>query len=82
MSQGAFEAALGKVICDDAFRREFYDDPEQAVARVGFQLTFVEFNSLRNIRLTAVEQFLDHIDERVRRADELGVELIPKSTAN
>ena len=68
MSQGAFEAALGKVICDDAFRREFYEDAERAVARSGFQLTPDELSSLRNITLKSIERFVRHVDDRVRRA--------------
>ncbi len=67
MSQGAFEAALGKVICDDAFRREFYEDAERAVARSSFQLTPEELSSLRKITLKAVERFVRNVDDRVRR---------------
>lgn len=73
MSQRAFEAALGRVICDDAFRREFYDDAEAAVIRAGFHLTVDEFSSLRKITLRAIEAFVRHVDDRVRRAEESGL---------
>ena len=70
MSQRALEAALGKLICDDGFRREFYDDAEGAVARAGFLLTPVELSSLYKIDLEAIEAFVPHVDDRVRRAEE------------
>jgi hypothetical protein len=70
MSQGALEAALGKLICDDAFREEFYGDAEQATVRAGFHLTVVELSSLRKIAPHVIESFVSHIDDRVRRAGE------------
>ncbi len=70
MSQGAFEAALGKVICDDAFRRDFFEDAETTVVRSGFQLTPDELSSLRKITLKAIERFVRNVDDRVRRAPE------------
>ena len=70
MSQRAFEAALGKLICDDAFRREFCEDPEETATRAGFKLTPVELSSLRRVDLDAIEAFVIHVDDRVRRAEE------------
>jgi hypothetical protein len=70
MSQRAFEAALGKLICDDAFRREFFEDPDGATARAGFKLTPVELSSLRETDTEALEAFVAHVDDRVRRAEE------------
>ncbi len=70
MSQGALEAALGRLICDDTFRRDFYRDAEVAAAQAGFRLTWVELGSLRNIDLQAVERFVTNIDDRIRRAEE------------
>jgi len=70
MSQRAFEAALGRLVCDDAFRREFYSDPEGAVVRGGFKLTSIELNSLYKTSSKAVEAFVSHVDDRVRRAAE------------
>jgi hypothetical protein len=69
MSQRALEAALGKLICDDGFRREFYEDAEGAVARAGFLLTPVELSSLYKIDIEAIETFVSHVDDRVRRAE-------------
>ena len=70
MSQRAFEAALGKLICDDAFRRDFLDDPEMTAMRAGFELTSVERASLRKIDPDALEVFVTYVDDRVRRAEE------------
>jgi len=70
MSQRALEAALGKLICDDAFREEFFVDAERAAIRAGFSLTPVELGSLRKIEPRAIEAFVSHVDDRVRRAGE------------
>jgi len=70
MSQGALEAALGKLICDDAFREAFYGDAENATMRAGFHLTSVELGSLRKIAPHVIEKFVSHVDDRVRRAGE------------
>ncbi len=70
MSQRALEAALGKLICDDGFRREFYEDAEGAVARAGFLLTPVELSSLFKIDSEAIEAFVPYVDDRIRRAEE------------
>lgn len=70
MSQRAVEAALGKLICDEAFRREFLTDPEGAVVRAGFQLTQIELNSVSKIDAAAIEVLAFQIDDRIRRAEE------------
>ena len=70
MSQRALEAALGRLICDDAFRREFAEDCEGASIRAGFQLTPLELRSLRKIRSEAIEQFAPLVDDCVRRVSE------------
>jgi hypothetical protein len=69
MSQHAVEAALGKLICDEAFRREFYDDAEVAALRHGFQLTAIEIGSLRRIRISSIESLARHVNDRVKRAE-------------
>lgn len=77
MSQRAFEAALGKLICDDAFRRDFFADPETAATRAGFELTPVEKTSLRKIDPDAIEVFVMCVDDRVRRAEEPAAQRVP-----
>ncbi len=78
MSQRALEAALGRLICDDGFRREFYEDAEGAVARAGFLLTPVELSSLFRIDMEAIEVFVANVDDRVRRAEETSRRRRPK----
>ena len=70
MSQQALETALGKLICDEAFRRKFYEDAEGAVRRCGLLLTPIELSSLRGIRLSNIESLARHVDDRIRRAEE------------
>ena len=70
MSQRALETALGRLICDEAFRKEFYKDAEGTALRAGFQLTPIELICLHNIELGAIEAFVSHVDDRVRRAAE------------
>jgi len=70
MSQCALEAALGKLVCDSSFRFTFHRDPEEAVARAGFELTPVELGSLHKIEIEAIEAFATHVDDRVQLAIE------------
>ncbi len=81
MSQRAVEAALGKLLCDDGFRHEFYQDAEATLARVGLVLTPVELSSLYKIKLEEIEDFAAHLDERVRRAGEAVQRRRARSTA-
>ncbi len=71
MSQRALEAALGRLICDDAFRQAFFEDSEGASLRAGLQLTPLELRSLRKIQVEVIERFTPHVDDCVRRAQEL-----------
>ncbi len=68
MSQRAVEAALGKLICDGAFRSEFHNDAEGAAVQAGFDLTPVELASLHRIGIEALEAFASSVDDRVQRA--------------
>jgi hypothetical protein len=77
MSQRALEAALGKLVCDSGFRLAFLRDPEETVARAGFELTPVELGSLHKIEHEAIEAFAVHVDDRVQ----LAVESRPRSRA-
>lgn len=66
MSQSALEAALGKLICDEDFRKAFFQDAEEAAQVAGFDLTPVELSSLHRIEPGAIQQFAQQLDERVR----------------
>jgi hypothetical protein len=69
VSQKATEAALGRLICDDGFRREFYRDAVAAMARFGLYLTEVELESLLQLSRHAVDRIAGCLDDRIRRAD-------------
>jgi hypothetical protein len=64
------EQALGRLICDDAFRDEFYREPDSALRRVGFQLTRVELMALRKVERDILEVLARRLDDRIRRATE------------
>jgi hypothetical protein len=68
MSQQAFEAALGRLICDGGFRSRFYSEPEGTLTQVGLVLSAVELASLHKIDSRACESLEKQIDDRVRRA--------------
>jgi hypothetical protein len=69
VSQRATETALGKLVCDEDFRREFYEDSDAAVVRSGLYLTEIELASLRNVSRSAIERLAAKLDDRIRRAD-------------
>jgi len=68
MSQNATEATLGRLLCDDEFRREFFRDTQAAVRRSGIDLTDVELRSLIGIRRRSIEKLASGLDDRIRRA--------------
>ena len=71
MSQREVEAALGRLICDDEFRREFFHDARTTAVRSGLQLTDFEITNLRKIHSNTFERMARALDDRIRRADEL-----------
>ncbi|GEM_PF-885595 len=68
MSQRAVEAALGRLICDDDFRCEFFEDPQRAVGNRGMVLTDVERASLADVSRVTIQRLAELLDERIRRA--------------
>jgi hypothetical protein len=68
MSQNATEATLGRLLCDDEFRREFFRDTQAAVRHSGIDLTDVELRSLIGIRRRSIEKLASGLDDRIRRA--------------
>ena len=69
MSQNATEATLGRLLCDDEFRREFFQDTQEAIRRSGIDLTVVELLSLITISRHSIEKLANGLDDRIRRAD-------------
>ena len=70
LSQKATEAALGRLICDDAFRRAFREDSRATAVRFGLDLTEIELDSLSAISRHLIEGLAERLDDRIRRADE------------
>jgi len=70
MSQYAVEAAMGRLICDEAFRSDFRKNPGATAERAGLRLTPVELASLRTVSLGAIERLAASVDDRIRRAGE------------
>jgi len=70
MSQKATEAALGRLLCDDEFRKEFFDHDGEAVIRFGVELTDVEMRSLQGISRNSIEKLARGLDDRIRRVGE------------
>jgi len=68
LSQIATEQALGRLICDDTFRDEFYESPEAALNRLRLKLTPVELTGLLAIERDIVEVLARRLDDRIRRA--------------
>jgi hypothetical protein len=68
LSQIATEQALGRLISDDAFRDEFYENPEAALDRLRLKLTPVELTALLGIERDIVEVLARRLDDRIRRA--------------
>lgn len=70
MSQNATEATLGRLLCDDEFRREFFRDTRAALHRSGVNLTDVELRSLEGISRRSIEKLAGGLDDRIRRVGE------------
>ena len=62
MSQRSVERALGKLITDEMFRREFFTDPARATRAAGLDLLPDELQALTRVprkMLTALEAKLE-----------------------
>ena len=68
MSQISIEQVLGRLICDDAFRNDFYGAPERALRQLGLQLTRIELAALRTVERDVIELLAQRLDDRIRRA--------------
>jgi len=69
MSQRVVEATLGRLLCDDAFRRELARDFDATVSRYGLTLTASERDCLRRVSLAGLSELANRLDDRIRRAD-------------
>ena len=72
MSQRNVERVIGRLVTDEAFRRQFGEDPEatlEALATGGIELTSCELQALVRIDLRQVARFAEALDPRLQKAD-------------
>lgn len=67
MSQKAVERAVGKLVTDVEFRRDFFKAPDAASLRAGLELSAEELDALRRIPPTALARLGDVMDARICR---------------
>ena len=67
MSQRDVERALGRLVTDEAFRREFYHDPPRACVGLGIQLTEEEIQALVATPRSVLADLASRLDDRICR---------------
>ncbi len=69
MSQRDVERVLGRLLTDDAFRRDFFKDPARACQLLGLQLAASEIDALFRVPRPPLVTLSDHLDDRICRFD-------------
>lgn len=69
MTQRAVEQALGRLVTDEHFRREFSRDPFRASFEAGFALTSIELTALAALGERELDRLGCQLDDRVCRLD-------------
>ncbi len=67
MSQRDVERTLGRLLTDERFRLDFYEDPERACIALGTSLTQEEMEALVATPRTALANFGSRLDDRICR---------------
>ncbi len=67
MSQCAVEQILGKLLTNEDFRHEFFQDPHRACFLFGFKLSPVELEAVMRIPRTPLAALSRCLDDRIRR---------------
>jgi hypothetical protein len=67
MSQRDVERAFGRLLTDDRFRQDFYQDPERACIAHGIYLTQDEMEAIVATPKSALAQFASRLDDRICR---------------
>jgi hypothetical protein len=76
MSQRDVEQAIGRLVTDEEFRRDFYRDPPHACVGLGIQLTKEELEAVMATPRSALADLASRLDDRVRRLNLL--RLVPR----
>lgn len=72
MSQRNVERVIGKLVTDEAFRRQFASDPGGALAALGaegVELNDCERHALASLDPQAVDRFTAAVDPRLQKTD-------------
>ena len=67
MSQCAVEQVLGKLLTNEEFRHQFFEDPHRACFLFGLKLTPVELEAVMRIPRTPLAALSGSLDDRIRR---------------
>ena len=67
MSQCAVEQVLGKLLTNEDFRHEFFEDPQRACFLFGLKLSPVELEAVMQIPRTHLAALSQCLDDRIRR---------------
>ncbi len=67
MSQCAVEQVLGKLLTNEDFRHEFFEDPHRACVLFGLKLTPVELEAVMRIPRASLAALSRSLDDRIRR---------------
>jgi hypothetical protein len=69
MSQRDVERALGRLLTDAGFRREFFRNPARACLDVGLQLAAHEVDALLRVPARPLASLAGQLDDRICRLD-------------
>ncbi len=72
MSQRNVERVIGRLVTDEAFRRQFASDPAAALREAtsgGAELNDCELRALATIDPRAVDRFAEALDPRIHKSD-------------
>jgi hypothetical protein len=67
MGQRDVERALGRLLTDEGFREEFFQDPDHACLRLGLQLASHEIEALLRVPRSMLASLCDRLDDRICR---------------
>ncbi len=67
MSQRSVERALGKLVTDETFRREFFRDPDRTSLEAGLDLLPEEMDALRRVPRAMLDRLGACLDGRICR---------------
>lgn len=67
MSQRSVEQALGKMVTDEAFRREFFREPDRASLEAGLDLSPAEMSALQRVPRAMLAKLGAGLEDRICR---------------